>query len=93
MILAEATIHMRHLRNWFLFKKVIPIIQGRLEYPRGILLQMSAYEILIFSVLYAALFLVTESMFLLGGTIACCSLSIRHYWLARRYKAALSKAA
>jgi len=93
MILLEATIHMRHLRNWFLFKKVIPIIQGRLEYPRGILLQMSAYEILTFSVLYAALFWVTGSMFLLGGTIACCSLSVRHYRLARRYKAALSKAA
>jgi hypothetical protein len=44
----EETIHTRHLRNWFLFKKATSLIQGRLEYPRGIMLQMLTFEILIF---------------------------------------------
>jgi hypothetical protein len=92
MFLMEATIHTRHLRNWFLFKRAIPLTQGRLEYPRGIMLRMSAFEIFIFSVLYSALFLVTDSMFLLGGAIACCALAIKHYRLARRHDAAVSKA-
>jgi hypothetical protein len=93
MILMEATIHSRHLRNWFLYKKAIPLIQGRLEYPRGIMLQMSAFEVLIFSGLYLALFLVTGSMFILGGAITCCALSIKHYLLARRHNAGMPKAA
>ncbi len=81
MILTEAAVHMRHLRNWFLFKRAVPLIQGRLEYPRGTMLRMSAFEMLAFSVLYSALYLVTESMFLLGGAITCFVLSIKHYQL------------
>lgn len=91
LTLMEATIHMRHLRNWFLFKRVVPLIQGRVEYPRGAMLRMSALEIFTFSLLYSALFLVTESMFLLGGALACFVLSIKHYGLARRHDAALLK--
>lgn len=87
----EATIHLRHLRNWFLYKKAIPLIQGRLESPRGAMLRMSAFEMLMFSVLYSVLFLVTESTFLLGGALACCAISINHYQLARRHDAALLK--
>jgi hypothetical protein len=54
---------------------------------------MPAFETLIFSGLYTALFFVTGSIFLLGGAITCCLLSIKHYRLARRHDAALLKAA
>lgn len=93
MFLGEATIHMRHLRNWFLFKKAVPLIHGRLEYPRGIILKMSASEMLIFAGLYTVLYLVTGSMFVLGGALAACALAIKHYLLGRRHAAALAKAA
>lgn len=93
MILIQATVHMRHLRNWFLFKKSIGFIRGRLEYPRGIAIRVSALELLLFSGLYAFLFLATESTFVLGGAIACGVLSMNHYRLARRHDATSLKAA
>ena len=93
MFLLEATVHMRHLRNWFLFKHALPMIQGRVEYPRGIMLKMSAFEVLTFSGLYVALFLATGSVFFLGGALACCVISAKHYRLARRHAALLLKAA
>ena len=93
MILTEATVHMRHLRNWFLFSKVVSHLKGRMEYPRGIMLRNSAFEVLVVAALYVSLFLVTANLFLLGGAIACCALSFKHYRLATRFDAASKKAA
>ncbi len=87
MLLMELTIHVRHFRNWFLFKKVVPNLRGRVEYPRDTLLQMSAFEILTFVGLYLALFFVTGSLFILGGAVTCFVLAIKHYRLARRHLA------
>src|SRR5436309_10932688 len=44
LVLTELTVHIRHLRNWFLFRKALGPggLRGRLEYPRGILLRASA---------------------------------------------------
>jgi hypothetical protein len=93
MALMEVTIHIRHLRNWFIFRKGISAIQGRLMYPRGFLLRMSAFELLWFCALYVVLFLATWSEFILGGAIASGALALSHYRLARRHDATLSKAA
>lgn len=93
MLLAEATVHIRHLRNWFLFKKGAGSIQGRLVYPRRFMLRMSAFELFLFASLYFALYVVTSSVFMLGGVLACAVLSLNHYRLARRYRAAPSTAA
>jgi hypothetical protein len=87
MILTEATVHTRHLRNWYLFSRGIGLVKGRMEYPRGILLRSSALELIVFAGLYSGLFVVTESSFVLGGAIACVALSINHYLLARRHDA------
>ena len=87
MLLAQATVHIRHLRNWFLFSKGAKVIHGRLAYPRRFLLTMSAFELTLFAGLYLGLGLVTSSVFVLGGGLACGVLAITHYRLARRHAA------
>ena len=93
VVLIEATVHVRHLRNWFLFARSVALLRGRMEYPRGIMLRASSRELLVFAVLYAGLFAVTGSLFELGGALGCGSLSMNHLNLARRHEMAVSKAA
>jgi len=91
MILIELTIHIRHVRNLFLFRALLSGhgITGRIEYPRPIMLRLSAIEILSFAFLYLILFLVTDNWFLLGGGTACVSLAINHRKLGLSHKAAI----
>jgi len=91
MCLVEVTVHMRHLHNLYLFGKGLDDLKGHLEYPRGLILRISAFDILLYAALYAALFLVTGSLFILGGAIASSTLAINHYRLARRHEAASAK--
>lgn len=76
MVLVEATVHVRHVRNWYLFGRSVGLLKGRMEYPRGVILRNPALDIFLFSVLYTSLFLVTGSLFVLGGAVGCCALSI-----------------
>src|SRR5262249_41062655 len=92
MVLLQATVHLRHLRNFYVFSNGPGLVQGRVMYPRAFVLRSSAFELITFSGFYFALFLVTSSVFVLGGALACGVLSINHYRLAQRH-AALSKAA
>ena len=84
MVLTQFTVHVRHLRNWFLFSKGIGVIAGRLVYPRRFVLTFSAFELLVFSGLYFGLFVLTASVFVLGGSLACGILGLKHYQLARQ---------
>ena len=93
MILTQATVHTRHLRNWYLFKRSVGFLRGRLEYPRGVLLRNSAMELLVFTGLYAGLFLVTSSVFVLGGALGAGAMAFNHHRLARRHEAAAARAA
>lgn len=88
LFLLELTVHARHLRNWYQFSRAMPLLHGRIEYPRGILLRTSALELLTFAGLYAILYGVTRHPFVLGGALACAVLSVNHYRLASRHKAA-----
>jgi hypothetical protein len=92
MVLVELTIHVRHVRNLFLFRSIVAGegITGHIEYPRPIMLRMSAIEIAAFAGLYAVLFVVTESWFLLGGAVACLSLAVNHLKLSRTHKQPMS---
>lgn len=90
MLLIQATVHIRHLRNWFLFSKGAGLIHGRLTYPRRFLLTVSAFELTLFAGLYLGLYLVTSSGFVLGGGLACGIVAINHYRLARRLNPARS---
>jgi hypothetical protein len=92
MLLSEATVHVRHFRNLFQFSR-IAALEGRVTYPRGIVLRGSAVELLLFAGLYACLFGVTRSIFVLGGVVGCGALSFNHYQLARRHDAAVSNTA
>jgi hypothetical protein len=88
LVLIQVTVHLRHLRNWFLLRAVHRgSITGHIDYSRGVVLRGSAFELLSFSVVYACLFVVTRDLFVLGGAIACAVLSVNHYWLARRHDA------
>jgi hypothetical protein len=93
MLLLEAAVHVRHVRNWHLFKHVVPQVRGRIEYPRVPILRASALDLLAFACLYACIWAVTENPFLLGGAISCTAGSIGHYRLAKRHEAAAHRVA
>ena len=95
LILLELTIHVRHLRNWFLFRTAFGPdgVAGRLEYPRGILLRTSAFELLVFAGLFSVLFLLTASWFMLGGVTTCLVTAWKHFRLARKHAASRAPAA
>ena len=89
LLLLQSAVHLRHFRNWFLFRN-IKGVQGRVFYPRGLMLQTSAIELLGFAALYLTLFLLTASIFVLGGAMACGALAFNHYRLAQRHLASRS---
>ncbi|MGC2530032.1 MAG: hypothetical protein WA639_19970 [Candidatus Acidiferrum sp.] len=86
MILLELAIHVRHMRNLFMFRMFVKsdCVRGRIEYSRPLILKMSSYELFIFSGLFLMLFVFTPSWFLLGGVSSCCLTAIKHRALARR---------
>jgi hypothetical protein len=87
----QLAIHVRHLRNLFVFSAMIgtDTVRGRIEYSRSFILRTSAVEFLAFSGLYAVLFLFTRSWFVIGGVFACLLLAGKHWWLARRHVAGM----
>lgn len=88
LVLVQLTVHVRHLRNWFLFRAVRQgRVTGRIEYSRHFMLRASAFDLVSFSGLYATLFVLTDNLFVLGGAIACAFLAMNHYRLARRHDA------
>lgn len=88
LFLLEVSVHVRHLRNWYQFSRVVPLLEGRLEYRRGVLLRSSAFDLLLSAMLYLIVFGVTRHPFVLGGAVACAVLSLNHYRLATRHEAA-----
>lgn len=87
MILLELAVHMRHLRNWVFFRALLrddgP--RGSLEYPRRMMLGMSAIEILSYAGLFAIVFAFVPSAFLLGGVASCVATAVKHLRMARQY--------
>jgi uncharacterized membrane protein YjjP (DUF1212 family) len=86
MILLQLEIHIRHLRNLFLFRAIncTDAIRGRIEYSRTLLLRMSSSESLAFSGLFFVTFMFTLSWFILGGAISSLSLAMKHRKLANK---------
>jgi hypothetical protein len=95
MILLELTIHVRHLRNFFLFRSInyTDAVRGRIEYSRALMLRMSSLECFVFSGLYLVLFMFTQSWFILGGVAGLFSLAVKHRRLAAKLPKSLSAAA
>jgi hypothetical protein len=88
IILMQLTIHVRHLRNYFLFRTMIAGegVAGRMEYARRTILTQSAVEFFAFAALYAAVFILTMRWFVLGGAFACSVIGVEHRHLAGRAK-------
>jgi hypothetical protein len=85
LILREAVIHMRHVRNLALFHHANDHLKGRLEYSRWLLLRQSAVELLSFSALFLLIWLLVGSLFVLGGAFACMATGIQHWNMARKF--------
>jgi hypothetical protein len=84
-ILLELTVHVRHLRNLFLFLgfRDTNAVRGRIEYSRAFILKNSAAELFVFSALYIALSAFTLSWFVLGGAATCLFTGVKHTLLAK----------
>lgn len=93
-IIVQLTIHIRHLRNLFLFRAISTAdeVRGRIEYARTFALRMSSFECLCFSGLYLALFGFTRSWFVLGGAVGCFALAVKHRRLASKVPLTVSTA-
>jgi hypothetical protein len=89
MILIELTIHVRHVRNYSLFRAALAGrgISGRIEYARAQMLKQSAIELWTFAILYASVAAITRSWFVSGGAVACAMLAASHQRLAGKDEA------
>jgi hypothetical protein len=87
MILSQLAVHIRHVRNLFLFRAIIgtDAVRGRIEYSRPLVLRMSSVELLGFAGAFALLFVFTQSWFMMGGAIACLAMAGKHWRLARKH--------
>lgn len=89
LILVQLTIHVRHVRNYVLFRAMsTDQIRGRLEYPRPLLLTASSLEIFTFAAMFTVLFVFTGNVFVLGGAFGCTVVATQHWKLMRRALAA-----
>ncbi len=87
LILIQLTVHVRHIRNYFLFRAVLAGegVAGRIQYARPTMLVHSAVELFTFAGLYIVLCILTASWFVFGGAIACAIVGVKHRQLARQH--------
>lgn len=90
LVLLETAVHIRHPRNWHLFRTALGPdgVQGRLVYPRAIVLRASAFELRLFAGLYASLSLLSSRWFLPGGATSCLVTSLKQFRLATKHAVA-----
>jgi hypothetical protein len=85
-ICSQLCIHIRHVRNFFMFKAAsTDAVRGRIEYSRPLSLRVSSIEMLSFSVLFLILYFCTGSWFILGGVMSLLAIAAKHSKLAREY--------
>lgn len=86
MVSVELAVHIRHLRNLFLFRAIVcsDQVQGRIQYARPLSLRISAVELYGFTALFFLLFVFTQSWFTLGGTLSCFVTASKHLRLAQK---------
>jgi hypothetical protein len=85
LILLQLTIHVRHVRNYVLFRSMLAggAVTGRLEYTRPLILASSATELFSFAALYTVLAIVTMSAFVAGGAFSCALVGAKHVQFSR----------
>ena len=85
LLLRQAAVHMRHARNYILFRAVreTGAVSGQISYARPLVLHLSAAEFAAYGALFLGLAVVTSSWFLFGGAFACGVTGWQHLRLAR----------
>lgn len=86
MLLMEAAIHLRHVRNIQLFRYLQrhpSAIEGHVRYRRALILWNSVWDLAGMGLLLAVLAVLLGSWFLGGGGLAVLALAARH-WLMQR---------
>jgi hypothetical protein len=86
LILMEAAVHCRHLRNIATFRQMNrgEGVRGRIEYSRWFTYRTSAVDMFAFAAIFLALAVIVRSWFCLGGTASCTGLAVRHYLQSNR---------
>ena len=89
MLLIQLAVHVRHVRNFVLFRTILAGrgVRGRLEYSRHLSLRLSALDLTSFAIVFFVGFLATQSTFLLGGAAGCLPLALKHLKMSRKYAA------
>ena len=90
MVLLEAAVYLRHLRNRSLFKNMIDKggLTGQTRYSRWLILSNSASELFAFAGLFLLLAILLGSFFLLGGALSCLATGARHRQMGKKLEAA-----
>ena len=79
LVSVQLSIHMRHFRNLHLFRAATrDEVQGRIAYPRAVMLRISSYEMIAFAGMFLVLYAFTLSWFVLGGVLGCLSVASKH---------------
>jgi hypothetical protein len=86
LLLREAAIHLRHLRNLAFYSALRQpdAVSGHLAYSQPLMLRLSSSELLPFAGFFLLLALAGLAPFFLGGTFACGVTSWQHMRLAQR---------
>lgn len=85
-VLMELTIHIRHLRNIFTFRRqrVAGEMAGAIQFSRRYIYWTSAVDLALFAVFYVILFFFVGHVFFLGGAVSCAALAVRHRLRVRK---------
>jgi hypothetical protein len=72
--------HCRHIRNLivFFYARQSAGVSGKIQYEHWFSLRLSSVDFFCFGVLFLLLFLFWGNLFVLGATLGCLSLALRH---------------
>jgi hypothetical protein len=87
LLLREAAVIMRHLRNIGLFRAARHGgvgLEGKVSYSRRLSLSQSALELGSYTLFFAVLAVLTDSWLLAGGALACALTGFQHWRRARK---------
>ena len=73
--------HCRHIRNLVVFSyaRQSAGVSGKIQYEHWFSLRLSSVDFFCFGVLFLLLFLFWGNLFILGATLGCLSLALRHF--------------
>lgn len=83
-LLAQLAIHLQHVNSLYSFKAAVPYWRGHIEYPRQVAVRGSAVWFVTFALLFVVVFVVTGSLFVLGGALGCATMAALHFRLSLR---------